>query len=106
MREQPKALIYTRTATDPASSIAGQEAACREFAVSNGLAVKAVYSDSCVSGNTLGPELQKLLSYISTDETDCHLIVTEANRLGRSLEIHASVMKQLSAANVTVHYAD
>lgn len=105
--KEPKTYVYTRMASamvaDPKHSIKGQETACLDYANTHGLKVEAVYEDMIVSGNTLGPELEKLLNRVS-QEPGCHLIVDDPSRIARDLSLSAEVLKRLDEANVTLHW--
>ena len=83
------AAIYARYSTNlqSESSIEDQVAACRAYAVREGLNVVRVFSDSATSGASLGnrPGAQEMLSAAQAGEFQA-IIVFDLSRLSRDME--------------------
>jgi DNA invertase Pin-like site-specific DNA recombinase len=108
--KQVRCGIYARNATANPTAIARQIASCKQIAQEHGWAIddRYVYRDDGLGGlKTVGrPALEQLLAALQ--QPGCPiglLLVEEASRLGRDLQVIVEILQALTGCGVRVYAA-
>ena len=103
---QAQAIIYTRTSTaNQTDGHQAQQDACERFALSAGLEVKAVYSDT-ISGAADLDKRSGLMSAVGSLSKGDTLIIFRRDRLGRDVVKNAIIEKIVKQSGSRIHSLD
>ena len=103
---QSQAIIYTRTSTSSQTDgHQAQEDACKRYALSSGLEVKEIYSDT-ISGSADIDKRDGLLSALGSLESGDTLIIYRRDRLGRDVVKNAIIEKIVKQSGAHIHSLD
>ena len=101
----PSAIIYARVSTKDQTkghSLDSQIQGCKSYALSNGLNITQIVSESCSAGEMKN---QRQLLKILEENTNIHLIVFSTDRISRNFCDYALFERNCNKKNITFHIA-